>query len=181
MQRNTKSMIQIYYTHFCNMCFGKNPSRRIFPFSESSDEMKEPSEPQYLIRFGGYMGEKGRAAASMVLYKDTHAIRSEYTWVDVVDSPVEIHFYGLILGMERLSAMGVTHIKVEGSETAVIDYMEIGGETRSESIRQLYRRAKSLERQFESVEYDTITKETNHRAIWICKKVVYEAETNNMR
>jgi ribonuclease HI len=143
-------------------------SRRVLP-------MTDPAIPQYILRFGGYVSGN-RGAATAILYRDHVAIRVEYMWVDIAESPIEVEFRALILGMERMLGIGITSIKVESSESTVIDYMEIGGKLSSNipatSVRRLYRKARALAKQFEEIEYDTITKEANARAIHISRKVV---------
>jgi len=144
---------------------------RIFPFSDDEEQKEEP-QPEYMIRFGGYMESNGKAAAAAIIYKNRIAIRTEYMMVTAKVDPIEVGYHGLILGLNRLGSMNVDELFIESNEYQVIEHMENGLRGHVKQVMRLHEYAESILKKFNRVEYELINAETNRRVIAICKHAV---------
>lgn len=151
----------------------------IFPFSDDEDEKKEEPQPEYMLRFGGYMESNGKAAAAATIYKNQIAIRTEYIMVNARVDPIEVGYHGLILGLNRLSSMNVDELCIESNEYQIIENMENGLRGHVKPVMRLHNYAESVVKRLNRVEYDVISADTNKRVITICKHAVEKEYNKN--
>jgi ribonuclease HI len=149
-------------------------NNQIHPFfsKEDEDEEKEEVETEYVLRFGGYLGSNGNAAAAATIYKNRNAIRSEYIMVNVRVDPVEVAYHGVILGLNMLVAMKIQDIKIEGNDYQVIENMENELRGHTKPVMRLHNYAKSVTEKMKNIEYELINADTNRRIITICRNAV---------
>jgi hypothetical protein len=147
-------------------------NNQIHPFFSKEDEEKEEVETEYVLRFGGYLGKNGNAAAAATIYKNRNAIRSEYIMVNVRVDPIEVAYHGIILGLNMSISMKIHDIKIEGNDYQVIENMENGLRGHTKTVMRLHNYAKSVTEKMKNIEYELINADTNRRIIEFCRNAV---------
>ncbi len=122
-------------------------------------------KPEYLLQFDGCSkGNPGLAGAGAVIYNYEKEIwgASNFVGAKVTNNVAE--YYGLIMGLEKALEFGIRNLAVEGDSLLVIKQMNGEFKVKSENLYTLYDCAKSFEKQFESVTFTHIYRNSNKRA-----------------
>ena len=121
--------------------------------------------PEFLLQFDGCSkGNPGLAGAGAVIYNYEKELwgASKFIGAKVTNNVAE--YYGLIMGLEKALELGIKNLAVEGDSLLVIKQMNGEFKVKSENLYTLYDCAKSFEKQFESVTFTHIYRNSNKRA-----------------
>jgi len=119
----------------------------------------------YVLFFDGCCkGNPGPGGAGAVLYKDGIEKWSDCTFVgkNVTNNIAE--YTGLILGLKQSVKLGIKNLTVNGDSQLAIKQMTGAYKVKSESLIELYKTAKQLEKSFDSISYNHVYRKDNKRA-----------------
>jgi ribonuclease HI len=123
------------------------------------------SKPEYLLQFDGCSkGNPGFAGAGAVIYNYEKEIWGESRFIGAKSTNNEAEYNGLIMGLKKALELGITNLEVEGDSLLVIKQMTGEYKVKSETLYKLYDQAKTLEKQFENINFEHIYRNKNKRA-----------------
>ena len=130
---------------------------------------------EYIMKFNGitkYKKNHYNSVASAIIYQNGNLIMSEYKYINIKEDLIEAEYYGLILGLELAKNMKIKKLKVESSNSFIVEHMEDNFSLQEKNIMKLYKKAKKLENNFDSIVYDIIRKSDNSKTYDICYKII---------
>jgi ribonuclease HI len=140
-------------------------------FTKNGDNTKKPRnikifpEFDYIMKFDGCSkSNPGLAGAGAVIYHFDKEIWAESFFIGELFTNNHAEYAGLILGLQQSKALGIKHLKVEGDSLLVINQMKGLYKCKSMNLIELYEKARELESNFETIEYEHIYRNKNKRA-----------------
>ena len=122
-------------------------------------------EFEYKMNFDGCSkGNPGIAGAGAVIYHFDKEISANHFFVGDAFTNNHAEYAGLILGLQMAIQSGIKNLLVEGDSLLVINHMKGTYKCRSANLIELYDKAKTLEKEFESIEYVHVLRSNNKRA-----------------
>jgi ribonuclease HI len=126
--------------------------------------LKDP-DTEYVLNFDGCSkGNPGFAGAGAVIYENKKEIYAGCVFVGENETNNVAEYTGLILGLKKALQLGIRKIEVKGDSLLVIKQMKGEYKVKSPGLLHLYQQAKTLEIQFEHVEYHHVLRDQNKRA-----------------
>jgi ribonuclease HI len=123
------------------------------------------SEYEYVLKFDGCSkGNPGLAGAGAVIYYNNNELWNEHFFVGKNATNNHAEYAGLILGLQQAVLMGIQNLTVKGDSQLVINHMKGIYKCKSINLLELYDKAKSLESNFQKIEYIHIYRNENKRA-----------------
>jgi ribonuclease HI len=120
---------------------------------------------KYILRFDGCSkGNPGPGGAGAVIYKDGQEIwsTSEFLGKKITNNVAE--YNGLLIGFRNAILKGIINLHIEGDSLLVIKQMKGEYKVSSSHLYDYYEKAKNFEKQFASVSYEHILRNSNKRA-----------------
>jgi ribonuclease HI len=131
----------------------KNVDLKIYPKSD------------FVMNFDGCSkGNPGLSGCGSVIYCLGDEIWSGTLFVGNKATNNQSEYYGLILGLQQAIDMNIKTLLVKGDSLLVINQMTGKYKCNSENIIELYKKAKKLEKEFNSIYYTHILRNSNKRA-----------------
>eukprot|EP00584_Thalassiosira_punctigera_P024493 CAMPEP_0172576600 /NCGR_PEP_ID=MMETSP1067-20121228/137807_1 /TAXON_ID=265564 ORGANISM="Thalassiosira punctigera, Strain Tpunct2005C2" /NCGR_SAMPLE_ID=MMETSP1067 /ASSEMBLY_ACC=CAM_ASM_000444 /LENGTH=399 /DNA_ID=CAMNT_0013369275 /DNA_START=290 /DNA_END=1486 /DNA_ORIENTATION=- len=124
-------------------------------------------ERTYVLRFdGGSRGNPGTAGSGMVLYdgEDGSELWSGYQYLGDKKTNNEAEYMALITGLRCARSLGVENIVVQGDSQLILRQIEGKYKVKSLSLKDYYKEALSLSREFASFHTSHIERARNARA-----------------
>jgi ribonuclease HI len=132
-------------------------------------DQQNKQQSNYVLFFDGCSkGNPGRSGSGSVIYQDNVEVWSLGVFVGEKQTNNYAEYYGLIYGLEEATKRGIEHITVKGDSLLVIKQMRGEYQVKSENLLKLYQQAKTLEKQFEKIEFIHIYRNENKRADYLC-------------
>jgi ribonuclease HI len=135
----------------------------------------------FVMRFDGCSkNNPGVAGAGAVIYYDNDEIWSDSFFVGEKMTNNHAEYAGLILGLQSAIAMNIKNLHVEGDSLLVINQMKGTYNCKSPNLMDLYEKAKSLEKQFDSISFCHILRNLNKRADELSNVAIKDYLDNNI-
>lgn len=109
-------------------------------------------------------GNPGRAGAGSVIYKNNNELFANVLFVSEHDTNNVAEYTGLIMGLEVAIKNNIKDLIVKGDSLLVIQQMNGKYQVKSDNLIKLYKRAKELEKCFNSIHYYHVYRKDNKRA-----------------
>lgn len=123
----------------------------------------KPRKEAIFMGDGGSRGNPGIAGAGFVLYEldgETEIARGgEYCGDDKTNNHAE--YRSLIIGAQKASDLGVTHLKVFMDSKLAIEQMKGAWKVKHPQIKILFQAAKAVCENFEQIEFAHVRREKN--------------------
>jgi ribonuclease HI len=134
----------------------------------------------YHMNFDGCSkGNPGLAGAGAVIYNDQFQEiwgGSLFVGQNITNNHSE--YAGLLLGLEKAIQLDIKSLIVRGDSQLVINHMTGKYKCKNDKLLELYTRAKNLERNFQSIQYIHVLRDSNKRADELSNIPVKEFLTN---
>lgn len=102
---------------------------------------------EYILYFDGCSkGNPGLAGAGAVIYKNNQEIWSNALYIGSKHTNNYAEYSGLISGLEHAIQLKIKHLIVKGDSNLVIKQMKGEYQVKSDNIKDLYHKAKTLEK-----------------------------------
>ena len=98
------------------------------------------------------------------IYKNGQEIWSNSYFVSDNSTNNVAEYFGLIKGLKRAIKMNITRLIVKGDSQLIIKQMLGEYQVKSQNMLELYKIAKQMEKQFESISYQHVYRKYNKRA-----------------
>lgn len=133
-------------------------------YSPSPSKPRQTQSPQATLYFdGGSRGNPGVAAgAAVLMLEDGRSFSCSQYFQRATNNEAE--YTGLIIGLEKAQALGLTSLEIRGDSQLVINQVKGDWKVKSESLRPFYERACRLIAQFDYIRYQWIERAKNHLA-----------------
>ena len=120
---------------------------------------------KFVMKFDGCSkGNPGLSGAGAVIYCNDDEICSGVKFVGINATNNQAEYTGLIIGLTYALEHQIEDISVQGDSQLIIYQMTGKYKCNSPSLQDLYKKAKSLEEQFKTVNYQHIYRKFNIRA-----------------
>ena len=134
-------------------------------FVNNDKSSKIYAEHEYILKFDGCSkGNPGLAGAGAVIYNNNNEIWNDYFFVGENATNNHAEYAGLILGLQQAITMGIQNLTIKGDSQLVINHMKGLYKCKSINLLELYDKAKSLESNFQKIQYIHIYRKENKRA-----------------
>lgn len=131
------------------------------------------SEPIVVWIDGASRGNPGQAGIGVLIQNnegETLNEISEYLGDDKTNNQAE--YSALIKALESCKELGVKNVKVLSDSELVVKQMKNQYRVRSEKIKNLHKKAKRLESEFQEVAYNHVSREKNSIADNLANKAI---------
>ena len=120
---------------------------------------------EFRLQFDGCSkGNPGLSGAGAVIYQGSEEIWASSLFIGEKITNNFAEYSGLILGLEQAIKMNIKVLMVEGDSMLVINQVTGLYKVKSESLLNLYKKAKELEGQFDEIYFAHIYRNKNSRA-----------------
>ena len=119
----------------------------------------------YKMYFDGCSkGNPGLAGAGAVIYKNDDEIWSQSKFIGKNETNNVAEYNGLIIGLEEAVNQNIKHLQVKGDSELVIKQMNNLYKVKAEKLLPLFNKAKKLQTNFNSIQFQHIYRKDNARA-----------------
>lgn len=120
----------------------------------------------YTLYFDGCSkGNPGRAGAGAVIYDSgMNEVWSSAVFVGANSTNNESEYTGLLIGLRKVTEMGVVNLLVRGDSQLIIRQMKCEYKVKSASLKPMYEEAVKLSKLVNSIQYEHVYREFNKRA-----------------
>tara|TARA_B110000259_G_C14017657_1_gene401935 strand:- start:1545 stop:2123 length:579 start_codon:yes stop_codon:yes gene_type:complete len=126
--------------------------------------------PNYLLRFdGASKGNPGKSGCGAVIYLNNNEIWNGVKYTGVQTNNYA-EYYGMIIGLEEAVKKGIKEISVEGDSMLVIKQMLGHYRVKSDNLKELFKKSKELQLNFDSINFKHIYRNKNSRADELANK-----------
>ena len=120
---------------------------------------------EYTLNFDGCSkGNPGPSGAGAVLYHNDEEIWSAFAFVGYNSTNNEAEYAGLIMGLEEASRLEIPSLLVNGDSQLVIRQMRGEYKVKATTLVNPYKKAKVLEKNFQTITYNHVYRNNNVRA-----------------
>jgi ribonuclease HI len=122
-------------------------------------------EFEFLMKFdGGSKGNPGYSGSGAVIYHNNNELWTGSFFVGVNATNNHAEYAGLIFGLQQALEMKIESLFVQGDSELIINQMTGKYKCKSVNLFSLHERAKYLESNFKSIEFQHIPRHLNKRA-----------------
>jgi len=126
--------------------------------------------PNYLLRFdGASKGNPGKSGCGAVIYLNNNEIWNGVKYTGVQTNNYA-EYYGMIIGLEEAVKKGIKEISVEGDSMLVIKQMLGHYRVKSDNLKELFKKSKELQLNFDYINFKHIYRNKNSRADELANK-----------
>ena len=119
----------------------------------------------YKMYFDGCSkGNPGLAGAGAVIYKNDDEIWTQSKFIGKNETNNVAEYNGLIIGLEEAVNQNIKHLQVKGDSELVIKQMNNLYKVKAEKLLPLFNKAKKLQTNFNSIQFQHIYRKDNARA-----------------
>lgn len=157
------------YQQMCWLCF-------------TESETKTLHQPSVLIQFdGGSRGNPGISGAGAVIYTNTGIeLQSTSKFVGAKNTNNQAEYTGLIIGMELAKKHGYRKLEIQGDSKLVVNQVTGVFSCKSNNLKDLCDKAKSLIHEFDEVTISHIYRDKNKRADELAN-IAMDSYQNNLK
>lgn len=120
--------------------------------------------PKYILRFdGASKGNPGKCGAGAVIYLNNNEIWSDSVYLGTQTNNYA-EYYGMVIGLKEAIKRNIKDIYVEGDSMLVIKQMLGHYSVKSDNLKALFKEAKTLQLQFNYINFKHIYRNKNQRA-----------------
>lgn len=165
----------------------ENIDKRRLIFINFDNKKEEEENCIYRLKFNGYIDNVNKyidgvnCSSCAIIYKNGNAIRCDhqFSYIDTNNYKLDDAFVisdlqGLLLGMERLISMKIKNVVIETDRNLIIDLMEEKVSSTCKSVLHLCKKIKTLKKNFDTTNYEIISRNKNQRCVELCKRVIDE-------
>ena len=125
---------------------------------------------KYILRFdGASKGNPGKSGCGAVIYLNNNEIWNGVKYTGVQTNNYA-EYYGMIIGLEEAVKKGIKEISVEGDSMLVIKQMLGHYRVKSDNLKELFKKSKELQLNFDSINFKHIYRNKNSRADELANK-----------
>jgi ribonuclease HI len=119
----------------------------------------------FIMNFDGCSkGNPGLSGAGAVIYYNNEEIWSGSFFVGEKATNNQAEYAGLILGLQQAKELQINSLLVKGDSQLVINHMTEIYNCKSQNLIDLYSNAKELEKNFDKIKYEHVSRNLNKRA-----------------
>ena len=119
----------------------------------------------YSMYFDGCSkGNPGLSGSGAVIYKNDEEIWSQSKFIGKHETNNVAEYNGIIIGLEEAVRQNIKKIQVKGDSELVIKQMNNLYKVKSENLLPLFNKAKQLQTNFNSIQFQHIYRKDNTRA-----------------